>query len=187
MLVKLLGRFITAFVPNKAIRNRIRHRISIGMYTAAMRKLALSVGGGSVAVGETMVSHETVVGKFSAVSNGFTVLGHGRVTIGDLVSIGPNCVIQTQNHDYEGEYIPYGKEFILKPVAIDDCVWIGMNVQILPGTHIGEGAIIQMGSVVHGEIPPYAIAGGNPAKVFAWRDKNHYDELKELGLYTTMR
>ena len=43
---------------------------------------------------------------------------------------------------------------------------IGSNVTILPGTTIGEGAIIQAGAVVHGEIPPCAIVGGNPAKDF---------------------
>ena len=68
-------------------------------------------------------------------------------------------------------------------MKIDDCVWIGSNVIILPGTHIGEGAIIQAGSVVHGEIPPMAIAGGNPAKVFASRDRRHYEELKAKGRF----
>ena len=62
-------------------------------------------------------------------------------------------------------------------------MWIGTNVIILPGTHIGEGAIIQAGAVVHGEIPPMAIAGGNPAKVFAWRDREHYEELKAKGRF----
>ena len=44
---------------------------------------------------------------------------------------------------------------------------------------IGEGAIIQGGAVVHGEIPPLAIAGGNPAKVFKYRNKEHYEQLKK--------
>ncbi|MFI3242531.1 MAG: hypothetical protein R3Y43_08200 [Alphaproteobacteria bacterium] len=50
---------------------------------------------------------------------------------------------------------------------------------ILPGKKIGDGAIIQGGSVVHGEIPKYAIAGGNPAKVFKYRNKEHYDKLEK--------
>jgi acetyltransferase-like isoleucine patch superfamily enzyme len=49
---------------------------------------------------------------------------------------------------------------------------------ILPGTHIGEGAIIQGGAVVHGDIPPFSIAGGNPAKVFKYRNKEHFEKLK---------
>ena len=54
---------------------------------------------------------------------------------------------------------------------------------LLPGTTIGDGAIIQAGSVVHGEIPPLAIAGGNPAKVFAWRDKEKYDAHFAAGRF----
>ena len=62
--------------------------------------------------------------------------------------------------------IPYDETFKYKDVVIGDFVWIGSNVTILPGTTIGEGAIIQAGAVVHGEIPPCAIVGGNPAKDF---------------------
>ena len=49
---------------------------------------------------------------------------------------------------------------------------------ILSGVKVGEGAIIQAGSVVVSDIPPCAIAGGHPAKVFKYRDKAHYDKLK---------
>ena len=79
--------------------------------------------------------------------------------------------------------IPYDNTFVHKPVIIGDCVWIGAYVILLPGTKIGDGSIIQAGSVVHGEIPPMAIAGGNPAKVFAWRNKEHYDELKTAARF----
>ena len=57
-------------------------------------------------------------------------------------------------------------------------MWIGARVVILPGTVIGEGAIVQAGAVVHGKIPPLSIVGGNPAKVFAQRDEIHYRNLK---------
>lgn len=70
--------------------------------------------------------------------------------------------------------------YIYKNVEIGDCVWLGSRVIILPGTKIGEGAIIQAGSVVHGDIPECAIVGGNPAKVFKYRDIEHYKNLKEL-------
>lgn len=74
--------------------------------------------------------------------------------------------------------IPYDSTTIKSDVIIGDFVWIGAKVIILPGTVIGEGAIIQAGSVVHGEIPPYAIAGGNPAKVFKYRNIDHFIKLK---------
>ena len=57
-------------------------------------------------------------------------------------------------------------------------MWIGSRVIILGGVHIGEGAIIQAGSVVVTDVPPCAIVGGNPATVFKWRNKEHYYKLK---------
>lgn len=59
-------------------------------------------------------------------------------------------------------------------------MWIGNNVIILGGSHIGEGAVIQAGSTVVGKIPPGAIAGGHPARVFKFRNMEHYEELKRL-------
>ena len=50
---------------------------------------------------------------------------------------------------------------------------------ILGGVTIGEGAIIQAGSVVCKDVPPLAIAGGHPAAAFRYRDKEHYFKLKE--------
>ena len=55
----------------------------------------------------------------------------------------------------------------------------GSRVIILGGVTIGEGAIIQVGSVVVSDIPDYAIAGCHPAKVFKYRDKEHYYKLKQ--------
>ena len=66
-----------------------------------------------------------------------------------------------------------------KDVYIGDCVWLGNNVIVLGGVKIGEGAIIQAGSVVCKDIPAFGIAGGHPAKVFKYRDKEHYLKLKE--------
>ena len=49
---------------------------------------------------------------------------------------------------------------------------------VLGGVTLGEGCIIQAGSVVVSDIPDCAIAGGHPAKVFKYRDIRHYEELK---------
>ena len=66
---------------------------------------------------------------------------------------------------------------------IKDNVWLGNRVIILPGVTVGEGAIIQAGSVVVNTIPDFAIAGGHPARVFSYRDKAKYIKLKEQGLF----
>lgn len=57
-----------------------------------------------------------------------------------------------------------------KDIIIEKDVWIGCNVTLLAGIKIGRGAIIAAGAVVSKDIPPYAIAGGVPAKVirFKW-------------------
>ena len=62
---------------------------------------------------------------------------------------------------------------------IGNDVWIGQNATILPGVHIGDGAIIGMNSVVGSDIEPYSIVVGNPAKVLR---KRFDDELIQLLL-----
>lgn len=55
-------------------------------------------------------------------------------------------------------------------VVVEEDVWIGCNVTLLCGSHLGRGAIIAAGAVVNKEMPPYAICGGVPAKFikFKW-------------------
>jgi hypothetical protein len=69
----------------------------------------------------------------------------------------------------------------VKPVYIEDYVWIGLRASIAPGVRIGEGAIIAMGSVVVQDVPPLAIVAGNPAQVLTYRSKPDFERLKSLG------
>jgi len=110
--------------------------------------------------------------------NGFKVLGYGNVRIGNNFHSGFGCIIMTHNHNYEGNEIPYDDTILKGDVVIEDNVWFGINIIVLPGVTIGEGAIIQAGSVVVSNIPKYAIAGGHPARVFKYRNINHYEKLK---------
>ncbi|MFI3300624.1 MAG: acyltransferase [Candidatus Gastranaerophilales bacterium] len=138
----------------------------------------LSIGGVS------KINKNTYLGK-RVCFNGMEIMGDGKVTIGNYFHSGVECLIVTQNHNYDnGEHIPYSpNDYSYKDIEIGNCVWLGSRVMILPGTKIGDGAIIQGGSVVHGEIPKYAIAGGNPAKVFKYRNKEHYDRLEKEGKF----
>lgn len=114
--------------------------------------------------------------------NGMRILGKGNVTIGSHFHSGLECMMITDVHNYDnGTMIPYDSSIIAKDIVIDDCVWLGSRVTILGGVHIGEGAIIQAGSVVVKDIPPMAIAGGHPAEVFKYRDTEHYEKLKKEG------
>ena len=77
----------------------------------------------------------------------------------------------------------YDDTVISRDVVIEDNVWLGNRVIVLPGVTIGEGAIVQAGSVVANDIPKYGIAGGHPAVVFKSRDKDHYEKLKKEGKF----
>lgn len=52
---------------------------------------------------------------------------------------------------------------------IGNDVWIGMDALILPGITIGDGAVIGAGAIVTKDVPPYAVVGGNPARLIRYR------------------
>lgn len=115
--------------------------------------------------------------------NGLWVSGGGKVVIGNYFHSGQQCLIITQNHNYEGELIPYDRTYVKKTVNIGDCVWFGHRVTVVGNVNIGEGAIIAAGAVVVKDVPPLAIVGGNPAKVIKFRNSDHYYKLKAEGKF----
>ena len=126
------------------------------------------------------VNHHTVLGD-DVSFNGMRLIGEGAVKIGNHFHCAEGCYIITENHDYDqGRTLPYDFERSIRmETVIEDNVWFGACVIVLPGVHIGEGAIIQAGSVVCSDIPACGIAGGHPAKVFKERNKDHYYKLKK--------
>lgn len=129
--------------------------------------------------GKVSLSKNTSLG-FNVSLNGMTVNGYGDVYIGDNFHSGTDCLIISSNHNYDfGTKLPYDETHIVKNVYIHENVWFGDRVIVLGGVTIGEGAILQAGSVVVNNIPAYGIAGGNPAKVFKYRNIDHYLDLKK--------
>lgn len=96
---------------------------------------------------------------------------NGPLKIGNDVMMGPDVVILTQNHKFSDLHIPMRLQghYPRKQVTIGDDVWIGIRAIILPGITIGKGAIVAAGAVVTKDVPPYAIVGGNPAKVIKYK------------------
>lgn len=93
-----------------------------------------------------------------------------RVIIGNNVSIAPNVVLiacSSANNGKKINEIPYVKEHLWREsrIVIEDDVWIGANVTILPGVRVGECSVIGAGSVVTKNIEPYTIVAGNPARI----------------------
>lgn len=66
-------------------------------------------------------------------------------------------------------------------ILVEDDVWIGYGATILSGVRIGQGAVVAAGAVVAGDVPPYAIAGGVPAKVIKYRfEPEMIEELMKI-------
>lgn len=109
------------------------------------------------------------IGRYSCLKDSY-IESSGIVEIGNYVHSARSLVIWSSNHVYDKEMIPFNYEYNYKKVVIEDFVWIGEGVKILPGVTIGKGAIIAMGAVVCNDIPKYAVVGGNPAKIIKYRD-----------------
>jgi len=104
-----------------------------------------------------------------------TFVDCNKIQIGNNVMIASNVQIYTATHPVETyerlvedwketDEIPYFRTYAL-PVKIEDNVWIGGGVIILPGVTIGKNSVIGAGSVVTRSIPENSVAFGNPCKV----------------------
>ena len=90
----------------------------------------------------------------------------GKITIGDDVLIGPNTIIRAANHVFGDPLVPIRSQgHQAGHVKIEDNVWIGAGVIIVPNVIIGHSSVVGAGSVVTKDIPPFSVALGNPAKV----------------------
>ena len=78
--------------------------------------------------------------------------------------------------DFE-KHVTHHYDFIGDKLIIGNDVWIGKNATILPGVHIGDGAIIGLSSVVASDVPPYTIVAGNPSKIIRKRFDNDLIDL----------
>lgn len=90
----------------------------------------------------------------------------GPVIIGKNVMMAREVYIYTSNHEYKSLDKPMCEQGVteVKPVIIEDDVWIGSRVTILPGVKIEKGSIIAAGAVVTKNVDEYSIVGGNPAR-----------------------
>ncbi len=116
-----------------------------------------------------------IIGKFCQIASGVSFIMNGANHQMNAVSTFPFYIMEGWNQE-----IPPLTEMPLKgDTVVGNDVWIGQNSTILPGVHIGDGAIIGLNSVVGGDVPPYTIVAGNPAKEIR---KRFDDELTDLML-----
>ena len=90
----------------------------------------------------------------------------GGLNIGNNVSIAHACSIITFNHSWSDRNAPIKYNQVnLADVFIDDDVWVGCGVRIMPGVKIGKRSIIAAGAVVTSDVPSGVIVAGVPAKI----------------------
>jgi acetyltransferase-like isoleucine patch superfamily enzyme len=102
----------------------------------------------------------------------------GDVSIGDYCTLAPNVYLSSTTHQFMAQpELPIKKQDELfpaksEPIVIEEDVWLGINVFVKNGVHIGRGAIVGSNAVVLKNIEPYAIYGGIPAKKIGERKRS---------------
>lgn len=108
--------------------------------------------------------YNLTLGQRVYANHNLIVLDCAAVVLGDDVFLGPNVVLSTAGHPVDPVERRSGLEYA-RPIRIDNGVWIGATVTILPGVEIGENTTIGAGSVVTRSIPADCVAVGNPCRV----------------------
>jgi acetyltransferase-like isoleucine patch superfamily enzyme len=110
---------------------------------------------------------DVVIGEGSFLNSGVVIYSGNGVRIGKQVLIAANCTLAPVNHEYRRRDVPILAQRFMPSrggIVIGDDVWIGANCVILDGAVIGRGAVIGACSLVRGEIEPYSINVGVPAR-----------------------
>lgn len=121
------------------------------------------------------IGDKLIIGKFCQIGAGVEFVMNGANHQMNAVSTYPFYIFGSWDQSVPSkEDLPFKGDTV-----VGNDVWIGQNSTILPGVHIGDGAIIGLNSVVTRDMPPYTIVAGNPAKAVR---KRFDDELIDLLL-----
>ena len=123
------------------------------------------VTGGKPRAGKISIGANTYVNRYTIFD------GHECIKVGRRCMIGPHCYITDGDHTKKLGQPIQAQPMRMDPVIIEDEVWIGSHVIILPGVQLGKGAVIGAGSVVTRSVPSNSIAVGIPARVVRMRDE----------------
>lgn len=121
------------------------------------------------------IGDKLIIGKFCQIGAGVEFVMNGANHQMNAVSTYPFYIFGSWDQSVPSkEDLPFKGDTV-----VGNDVWIGQNSTVLPGVHIGDGAIIGLNSVVTRDVPPYTIVAGNPAKAVR---KRFDDELIDLLL-----
>jgi len=124
------------------------------------------------------------IGDHVRIGDNCFIMAIGGVDIADGSVISRNVCIHSGNHDYKStKVMPYDQQYNTRKVIIGKAVWIGQNVNILPGITIGDGAIIGMGTTVVKDVKAGDIIGGTGQRVLGNRDMSDFEKIIEQEGY----
>ncbi|MEO6052377.1 MAG: acyltransferase [Chthoniobacterales bacterium] len=140
----------------------------------------LDIGENSYVSAYCYITEEMSMGSNSSMN--IHCVSRGEVNIGNDVRIGAYTSFIAVNHVFDDPDVPFRLQGnVWKKITIGDDVWVGSNVTVMAGVTIGSYAIVGAGAIVTKDIPEYAIAVGNPARVVRdRRDKGKAAPKKDL-------
>ena len=174
-LVSVLGRLRIA--REVTLGRLYLRRCTCGPYVRVVGRPFLRIApGGRIVLGER-------VRIISQITRAELAVGHGaRLEIGartflnygcslgatQLIRIGERCLIGNYVNVIDSNFHDLAHRDRLpesKPVIIEDDAWLGTRAIVLPGVHIGRGAVVGAGSVVTEDVPAWSVVAGNPARI----------------------
>jgi acetyltransferase-like isoleucine patch superfamily enzyme len=154
----------------------------LSLFTADYAKgnsyLSVTAGRGTYGTPEIVghLSERLTIGSFTSIAAGVKIVLVNHVTEG--VSTYPFRNVNWVNKAFMPIQIPDVHAKSKGPVRIGSDVWLGNSAIILPGVSIGDGAVVGAQAVVSKDVPPYAVAVGNPAQVVKYRFDS--DQIRAL-------
>lgn len=113
-----------------------------------------------------VIRQGTYINRYSMID------AHERIEIGRNCLIGPHCYITDANHGRASEKMVKSQKMDAKQVIIEDDVWLGAGVVVLPGVTIGRSAVIGAGAVVTKDVPANSVWAGVPATFIGRRTQS---------------
>ena len=170
---RMLGRFLYVFA-SKMPESTCKINFGAKKFRALCGRLIMQSCGkmvniekGAFFASDTCLGENSGIGAYSIIAN--------TTVIGRNVMMARECIINPSNHKVNDVSRPMNQQGFeaVKPVIIEDDVWIGSRAIILPGVHIYRGGVIAAGAVVTRDVPEFAIVGGVPAKVIRYRNEQN--------------
>jgi acetyltransferase-like isoleucine patch superfamily enzyme len=144
--------------------------------------LGIPIGAGSfIGMGCHFTGRNIRIGSHTVVNRRCYLDGRAGLTLGDNVSVSPECYLLSLTHD------PDSPDFqgVPRPSSLGDYVWLGARAMVLPGVDMGQGSVGAAGAVITKSCEPFGIMAGVPARKIGERNRDLRYRLDYSPLFDT--